>query len=229
MTEALVVILDDAVAGVLQRLVGGRLRFDYDPSYQSRTAPTPLSLSMPVQVESHADRVVAPWLWGLLPDNAAVLRRWAQEFQASATSAFSLLATPIGEDCAGAVRFVSPENVDSAIERSGEVAWLDVEGVARRLRELREDSTAWHGETFTGQFSLAGAQAKTALLLDDGRWGVPSGAIPTTHILKPGVSGFDDHDLNEHLCLDAARRGGLVAARSTISRFVGETAAVVTR
>jgi serine/threonine-protein kinase HipA len=229
MSDSLAVILDDAVAGVLQRLSGGRLRFDYDPAYQERPTPTPLSLSMPVQVASHPDRVVAPWLWGLLPDNPAVLRRWAREFGVSATSPVSLLATPIGEDCAGAVRFVSPDGVDAAKDRTGEVAWLDEEGVARRLRELRQDSTAWLGESFTGQFSLAGAQAKTALLREDGRWGVPSGAIPTTHILKPGVSGFDDHDLTEHLCLDAARRAGLLAARTAISRFAAESAVVVRR
>lgn len=229
MSDSLVVVLEDTVAGTLTRLAGGRLRFDYDSSYQERPLPTPLSLSMPVPVGSHADRVVTPWLWGLLPDNAAVLRRWAREFQASPSSPFSLLATPIGEDCAGAVRFVSPDDLEDALRRPGEVTWLEDEDIARRLRELREDSTAWLGESFTGQFSLAGAQAKTALLLEDGRWGVPSGAVPTTHILKPGVEGFDDHDLNEHLCLDAARRAGLAAARTTIERFAGETAVVVTR
>lgn len=55
-------------------------------------------------------------------------------------------------------------------------------------------------------FSLAGAQAKTALHLDTvtGQWGDPSGAIPTTHILKPAITGFDDHDLNCVKALDGA-------------------------
>ena len=66
--------------------------------------------------------------------------------------------------------------------------WLTEDEVAQRLRDLREDSTAWLGRSFTGQFSLAGAQAKTALLLEDGRWAVPSGALATTHILKPAGS-----------------------------------------
>jgi serine/threonine protein kinase HipA of HipAB toxin-antitoxin module len=39
----------------------------------------------------------------------------------------------------------------------------------------------------------------------------------------------DDHDLNEHLCLDAARRAGLTTARTAVSRFDDETAVVVTR
>jgi serine/threonine-protein kinase HipA len=123
---------------------------------------------MPIQVRSHPDQVVTSWLWGLLPDNDAVLRRWAREFHVSASSPFSLLATPVGEDCAGAVRFALPDEVDRVPGRSGDVAWLTDDDVAERLRELREDSTAWLGRAFTGQFSLAGAQAKTALLFRDG-------------------------------------------------------------
>ena len=229
MTDALLVILDDQTAGTVTRLRGGRLRFDYSDEYRERSGGTPLSLSMPIQVRSHPDQVVTSWLWGLLPDNDAVLRRWAREFHVSASSPFSLLATPVGEDCAGAVRFALPEEVDRVLGRSGDVAWLTDDDVAERLRELREDSTAWLGRAFTGQFSLAGAQAKTALLFRDGRWGVPSGSTPTTHILKPAVSGFDDHDLNEHLCLDAARRAGLLVVRTSVSRFGDETAVVVTR
>jgi serine/threonine-protein kinase HipA len=229
MSDALVVLVGDQVAGTLTRLTGGQLRFDYDREYRESDAPTPLSLSMPIRIASHPDRVVTPWLWGLLPDNEAVLRRWARELQTSASSPFSLLSTPVGEDCAGAVRFVAPDRVEEALGRSGEVTWLDEDRVAERLRELREDSTAWLGEVFTGQFSLAGAQAKTALLLEGDRWGVPSGSIPTTHILKPGVQGLADQDLDEHLCLDAARRAGLVVSRTRIERFAELGAIVVER
>ncbi len=229
MTDSLAVILDDRVAGTVTRLSGGKLRFDYSADYRAQSGRTPLSLSMPIQVRSHRDQVVASWLWGLLPDNDAVLRRWAREFHVSASSAFSLLGTPVGEDCAGAVRFAPPEQVDRVLGREGDITWLADGDVAERLRELRADSTAWLGRSFSGQFSLAGAQAKTALVYKDGRWGVPSGSTPTTHILKPAVSGFDDHDLNEHLCLDAARRAGLLVVRTTVSRFGNETALVVTR
>lgn len=229
MSNSLLVILDNVVAGSLTRLSGGRLRFDYEPGYQEQPGHTPLSLSMPTSVRSHGNQTVTPWLWGLLPDNDAVLARWGREFHVSTSSPFSLLATPIGEDCAGAVRFAPPDELDRVLDRKGEISWLTNAKIAQRLRELREDSTAWLGRSFTGQFSLAGAQAKTALLLQGKRWGVPSGSIPTTHILKPAIVGFDDHDLNEHLCLDAARRSGLIVARSRISQFADETAVVVTR
>jgi serine/threonine-protein kinase HipA len=229
MSPELTVILDDRLAGNLARLDQGRLRFDYDDDYRDRPDATPLSVSMPTQVVSHSDRAITPWLRGLLPDNEAVLSRWARQFHVSTSSPFSLLSTPVGEDCAGAVRFVPPDELDRLLERPGTVTWLTEEGVAQRLRDLREDSTAWLGRTFTGQFSLAGAQAKTALLFQDGKWGVPSGATPTTHILKPAVAGFDDHDLNEHLCLDAARRCGLLAVRTHVEQFARESAIVVDR
>jgi serine/threonine-protein kinase HipA len=229
MSDSLVVILEDRVAGTLARAGGGRLTFAYSEEYREREDATPLSLSMPTQIPDHSDRVVTAWLWGLLPDNDAVLRRWARGFQVSASSPFSLLGTPVGADCPGAVRFSKPEDIEHALARTGDVSWLTEEQVAERLRELRQDSTAWLGESFTGQFSLAGAQAKTALLQRDGNWGVPSGAAATTHILKPAVRGFDDHDLNEHLCLDAARRAGLTAARTQVASFAEQTAVVVTR
>lgn len=229
MSDVLSVILDDTVAGTLTRLSGGRLRLDYADDYRGRATPTPLSVSMPIQIRTHSDHVVSPWLWGLLPDNDAVLSRWARDFHASASSPFSMLSTPIGHDCAGAVRFATPDTVEEVLTRPGEVTWLSEEDVGQRLRELREDATSWLGKEFTGQFSLAGAQAKTALLYESGRWGVPSGAAATSHILKPAVVGLDDHDLNEHLCLDAARRAGLIVARTRVAQFGQESAIVVER
>ena len=228
MTDALLVILEDVLAGTIEKLPGGKLRFTYDDTYRARDGATPLSLSMPVQVQVHSDNVITPWLWGLLPDNEQVLARWTRRFQVS-RSPFALLSTQIGEDCAGAVRFAQPDQLDRVLRRTGSVEWLTDNEVALRLKELREDSTSWLGREFTGQFSLAGAQAKTALLHMGGHWGEPSGSMPTTHILKPAVAGFDDHDLNEHLCLHAARRAGLVAARTRVSRFGNESAVVVDR
>ncbi|MDZ4826178.1 MAG: type II toxin-antitoxin system HipA family toxin [Actinomycetota bacterium] len=229
MTDVLVVLIGTSVAGTLSRGSDGRLRFEYDDDYRAQPNATPISVSMPIEIRSHSDRVVTPWLWGLLPDNDAVLARWARQFHVSLSSPFAMLATPVGEDCAGAVRFVAADDVERVVARPGSVAWLTADDVAARLRELRADNTAWLGSTFAGQFSLAGAQAKTALLYEDGRWGVPSGAAATTHILKPAIVGFDDHDLNEHLCLDAARRAGLVVARTRVETFGDLSAVVVDR
>jgi serine/threonine-protein kinase HipA len=229
MTDLLHVIAGDSIAGKLARHKGAKLEFTYDAQYLTAPASTPLSISMPLRAEPYTDHVINPWLWNLLPDNDAVLDRWSRQFHVSATSAFSLLSTPVGEDCAGAVRFVSPEDTDRALTRDGSVDWLTDNDVAIRLRELRRVPSNWLGTAFTGQFSLAGAQAKTALLYRDGRWGTPHGSTPTTHILKPAIAGFNEYDLNEHLCLDAARRSDLLAVRTGIRQFGDETALVVGR
>jgi len=73
--------------------------------------------------------------------------------------------------------------------------WISL--IANRLRVLREDHAAWRLPRDTGQFSLAGAQPKTALVLKDNKWGIPSGRIPSTHILKPPTGHFDGHAENE--------------------------------
>jgi serine/threonine-protein kinase HipA len=227
--QTLAVLIEGREAGTLREDATGRYEFSYDQEWQADDAATPLSLSMPIAERDHRDPSVRPFLRGLLPDNEDVIQRWAKEYQVSPGNPFALLRH-VGEDCAGGVQFVVPDRVAAVSEGKGGVEWLDDLDVGRRLRELRRDPTAWHA-TATGQFSLAGAQAKIALLHDaeTGRWGAPHGATPTTHILKPAVTGFDSHDLNEHLCLEAARLAGLQAASSHVASFDGERAIVVER
>ena len=167
--------------------------------------------------------------WGLLPDNEIVLGQWARKFHVSPRNVFGLISN-VGEDCAGAVQFVRPDRLDAV--RAGaepEIQWLNEAGVAERLRALRQDQSAWRIARDTGQFSLAGAQPKTALLLQNGRWGVPSGRVPTTHILKPPTGEFDGHAENEHFCLELARSFNLPVANSEIRRFEDQIAIVIER
>lgn len=114
-------------------------------------------------------------------------------------------------------------------ETAPSIDWLDEAGIAERLRALRQDHAAWRIPRDTGQFSLAGAQPKTAFLLQDGRWGVPSGRVPTTHIFKPPSGDFDGHVENEHFCLELGRTLGIPVADSRIMRFRDEIAFVTER
>jgi serine/threonine-protein kinase HipA len=227
----LCLLLGDELAGTVTRLSNGKLTFRYDEGYISRGgAATPISVSMPTQIASHTDSQITPWLWGLLPDNDAVLNRWSREFHVSASSAFGLLATPLGLDCPGAIRLIPPGNLSAREEPNlTDVDWLSEAQIAQRLRDLKRDNTTWLGANHAGRFSLAGAQAKTALLRAGDRWGDPRGATATSHILKPAVEGLDNHNLNEHLCLAAMRVAGLLAVRSSIERFEDQSAIVVAR
>jgi serine/threonine-protein kinase HipA len=207
----------------------GRLTFAYSDDWRESRDAYPLSLSMPLAAREHGPSVIEPFLWGLLPDNELVLGRWAAKFHVSARNAFALISH-VGEDCAGAVQCVPPERL-AGIRNGKEdnVAWLDAVDIAGRLKKLREDHAAWRLPGDTGQFSLAGAQPKTALLLQNNRWGIPSGRLPTTHILKPPTGHFDGHAENEHICLTLARRVGLPAAQSQVRRFGDEVAIVIER
>jgi serine/threonine-protein kinase HipA len=229
MTEELVALLAGKEVGRVRRDARGRLTFVYNDAWRQAEGAYPLSLSMPLASAEHRPAVIEAFLWGLLPDNELVLSRWAQKFQISARSAFAFISH-VGEDCAGAVQFVSPDRLE--VLQSGHqdaVEWLDEKKIAERLKALREDHAAWRLPRDTGQFSLAGAQPKTALLLKDSRWGIPSGRIPTTHILKPPTGHFDGHAENEHICLSLARSLGLPAAQSKVLRFEKEIAIAVER
>lgn len=229
MTTELVVLYQDQIAGTLTRLKGGQLSLRYHDAYRLGSEATPLSSAISLSQTEHTGQQLRNWLWGLLPENEHVLAHWGRMFSVSIGSPFGLLSTPVGEDCPGAFSFVKPERVDAVIGQKWEVEWLSESEVATILRELRTDASAWLGSDPPGRFSLSGTQTKTALLWDGTRWGRPSGAIATTHIVKPAIEGLGEHDLNEHLCLRAAALAGLITVDTALHRFEDQTALFVRR
>ncbi len=207
MTRLLVVITDHRIMGEIRRDRRGRLTFVYDDRWRSLNDAYPLSLSMPLAAAEHEHARIDPWLWGLLPDNKFILDRWGQRYHVSPRNAFALLSA-VGEDCPGAIQLARPDRVDDVLQDvDQQIEWLTEADIAERLRILRQDQAAWRMPRDTGQFSLPGAQPKTALMFDGQRWGVPYGPVPTTHILKPPLDGLDGHTENEHLCLALAGAG----------------------
>ena len=229
MTTELIIMHQRQVIGTLTKLKNGSLYLKYEEEYRLHPDATPLSTNISLSEAEHQSQAVTNWLWGVLPDSEAVLRRWGKEFSVSTRSVFGLLSTPIGEDCPGAFTFVRPERVEVVKNQKREVQWLSENDVANILRELRADATAWLGNDMSGRFSLAGAQAKTALLWDGGKWGRPAGSIATTHIFKPAITGLDEHDLNEHLCMQAAKSLGMIVASTSIQSFEDQSALIVRR
>jgi serine/threonine-protein kinase HipA len=229
MTDHLAIIVEGRLMGEIRKDKRARLTLVYDSDWRQAQDAYPLSLSMPLVAAEHEHARIEPWLWGLLPDNEAILARWGQRFHVSLRNPFALLAH-VGEDCAGAIQIVQPARAAALqTQPAGQVEWLDDTDIAERIRMLRQDQAAWRIARDPGQFSLAGAQAKTALLFENGRWGVPSGRAPTTHIIKPPIEAFGGHAENEHVCLALARVLGLPAAASQVRAFEGEVAIVVAR
>lgn len=220
--------------GVLVGNVYGRsggLEFIYDEGWRNAPGAYPLSLSMPLAAEQHGHDKINAYLWGLLPDNERTIEQYARQFGVSVRSPTGLLEF-MGADCAGAVQFVVPERVEKVLAdpmAAPEIEWLTEADVARDLKAVRERGSLGAGTRKTGQFSLAGAQPKIALLEEDGRWGRPAGRTPTTRILKPPTGEFVGFAENEHLCLALARELGLGAVQSSVMRFEDEPAIVVER
>lgn len=229
MTAELFTVIDGQEIGIVREERDGRLTFTYDTRWRERPDAYPLSLSLPLASQGHGHDPISAFLWGLLPDNERILDSWGRRFGVSPRNPFRLIAN-VGEECAGAAQFVRPERLDALRDPSRDtIQWITQSDVAARLRELHTDAGAWRHTDDIGQFSLAGAQPKTALLYQAGRWGIPSGRTPTTHILKPPVALYDGFAENEHLCLELARALGLPAAQSRVMKFEDQIAIVIER
>lgn len=218
--KELAVLLAGQRLGTLAEDRHGKHWFRYDLHGPDRI----LSLSMPRRRQPWGPDRVEPFIDGLLPDNQAARVEIARHFGAVGGNTFSLL-TVVGRDCAGAVQFLAPEAMEDLDK--GELKPMSASDISRRLQDLvssRQPSWQAHGE----HWSLAGAQEKIALHRRGDQWFQATGAIPTTHIIKPGVTSLNCQAYNEVLCLEAARILGLPTADTDYVDFAG-TPAVVSR
>ena len=224
-TKNLKVLLTDKVIGAVTQRVSGNYRFEYTSEWQRNPRHIPLSRSMPLQQHRHGTRPITNFMWGLLPENERILDEWANRFHVSARNPFALLAA-VGEDCPGAVQLVLP---DVELQRRENVKRLTRTELEARIIALKNDPGAGRLAQDTGQFSLAGAQAKTAFCRIKNSWGIPQGRTPTTHILKPETGRIRHVASNEHFCLELARRLGLPAAISTVEVIADVPVIIVER
>ena len=224
MTDRLEVLLRGEHVGTVDRDRAGRMSFAYVPGYRGALA---LSPAIPVGDRRFKDEEIGSFMDGLLPDNIDVRLRWARQFQAT-EHPFDLLRH-MGRDCAGAVQFAAPDEIEQVLAGEGEYVPLTEREIGDRLRELRRSRT---GETWTmpqEHWSLAGAQSKFSLALHDGRWCEAHGTYATTHIIKPGVNSMKYQATVEFATMRVAARLGLPTARVELIDFDGERALVVAR
>jgi serine/threonine-protein kinase HipA len=218
MITELVILVEGAIMGRVYEQTdrGGTLSFQYDPGWIELKDAFALSVSMPLTEAPYRQRFIKTFLSNLLPESPAVLEAWEKKYHVSRNNPFGLLKH-VGEDVPGALQFVQPDRL-AEYQNPGpaRIQWLSIPELSDRMALLRKDAAAFRLANDLGRMSLAGAQAKTALYFNGKRWGVPSGRMPTSHILKPRIPGFDGIVENEHLCQDIAARCGLVAARSFV-------------
>jgi serine/threonine-protein kinase HipA len=220
----LIVLLAGVPIGNLSRHQGAVV-LTYDRDWQASDDRIPLSLSLPAVKQVHRTPAVNHFFDALFPDDLAVRTRWGRDFEVDGNDILALLSV-VGGDLPGAVQVI-PEGMSSTKE--GLITWLSDNELADILRGLRADATSWVPDIELGAFSLAGAQRKTALVYRDGRWGRATGATPTTHILKTGVSGHDAQAEVEHLSLRLAHHLGFSVANSTLILIEDQVAVAIER
>jgi serine/threonine-protein kinase HipA len=209
--------------------------FRYAESWIASPYKRPISLSMPLQPASEAYKgdAVEYFFENLLPNNFDIRRRIQYRFGTSSTRAFELLEE-IGRDCVGAVQLLPPDISPSSVKTiNGEP--LTAAEVADELRITRSPHLFRRGDD-EFRISLAGAQEKTALLFHQGKWNIPHGSTPSTHIFKLplGVIGRGQIDLstsveNEWLCSKILTAYGLRCAETEMSQFEDEKTLIVKR
>ena len=111
-SKELDVYINNTMVGIAWQDVTGACNFRYEPTYTG----TPLSLSMPISNRVYGDKVVKPYLMGLVPDDVKQRRSIAGMYDIPGENCIALL-NHIGYDCPGAVRFfpsgVRPNAVSS--------------------------------------------------------------------------------------------------------------------
>ena len=229
------VLINGRLVGRLSKESSGATRFAYDQSWLDWEHAFAVSLSLPLRETPWTGAPVTAVFENLLPDNPDIRRKVAERTGAAGTDAYSLLEE-IGRDCVGAMQFLH-EDDDHYLPNRMEGEEVSEEEIERILAGL---GRAPLGMDMDDEFriSVAGAQEKTALLLKDGRWMRPTGATPTTHLLKPQLgeiptaSGIIDMNAsvdNEHFCLTLLEEFGLDVAKTWIETFGQRRVLVVER
>lgn len=208
--------------GSLRRDAGERLEFQYDRDYASERDNPPLSARLALRREPYAHERAHPWFDALLPEDVR-RQHLARIVNAASLQTWELLHAAGGE-CAGAVQIFGQEHR----RQEPRIVPLTDETLFVLLKERPVEPIGTVDAS--ARISLAGAQEKVALCRsDDGRWALPLGGHPSTHILKPQSTSFERLVENEHYCMELARRCGLDTARTAVERIRDLTVLVVER
>lgn len=200
------------------------LTFTYLQEWLSRSTAFPISRCLPLREDPYEGEAVFSYFDNMLPDGISIRQRIAARMGARSDQVFDLLSV-LGRDCVGALQFINENEEDELPEESRSLSTpISDDEIAEKIRNLGfAPLGASREEDF--RISIAGAQEKTAFLWQDGRWNIPHGSMPTTHIFKPQIgkihSGpdFSDSVENEWLCAQITEAFGLPTTNCEIKMF----------
>jgi len=188
-----------------------RFMFQYDAGWIHQKGAVPLSLHLPLQAESYPDDLARPFFSNLLPE-ADIKRVIAQRLQISESNDFAMLNS-IGGECAGAISLLSSGVAPTVKPGYRE---LNEKELHKIIIDLPRRPLMAGVEGM--RLSLAGAQNKLPVYMEDDRIFIASGNAPSSHILKPPIRDLEDTVGNETFCMMLAQSMGLPTPPVTIHR-----------
>ena len=206
LSNSLNVFLNDKQIGILEKDGYGGVNFQY-----SDNTDRILSLSLPNQKEPFEDKQCRGFFNGILPESEPTRVAIGKKYGINPKNDFSILQA-IGYDCAGAVSFFDSDDEQTPskyLQESYEIDYtlFSDDELEKFINELPQKPLATGIKDM--RLSLAGAQDKTSVIVVDGQIGIPKDNVPTSHIIKPAINGFNETIENEFICIKAAEKLGI--------------------
>lgn len=215
---------------------GEEIYFSYSDEYLNRPDSASLSISLPMKKKLYPRESYQGFFEGLVPEGR-VRTELAHRFRISPSDYLGMLQH-LEDESIGALVFLSPKEVTKRpIEPSYHL--IDEETLVR-LTEFPVETAAELTEK--GRFSLAGAQTKIGVYLEDdksieprnadyrrlAKCYLPEGSAASTHILKIPERRFKNLPANEVFCLSVAKSCGIDACESSIC-LIGDAKVFITK
>lgn len=226
------VFMNNAVVGTLTKLPSGALQFEYNLDWVNSDNSVPLSLSLPLSFDIYSGDVVINYFDNLLPDNEGIRKALARRMSLNSQETFDILSA-IGRDCVGAVQLL-PIEEELSTPNSIQFQKITNLEISKILKGLKSYPLGMRlAQDF--RISIAGVQEKTAFLKVDGKWSIPQGNTPSSHIFKTqmgmlrGTIDMKNSVENEWLCMQICKAFNLPTAVVEIEDFEDIRALVVER
>ena len=182
--------------------------FCYSEHYLESGTARPISISLPLTDKPYGPELTRRFFEGLLPEG--FMRRTVAEQNRTDDGDYLSILEMLGAECIGAVQ-IKGENYKN-IEPSYRA--FDPETM---YKLAAEGATRSADLVVEAHLSLTGASGKIgAYKNSDGRWFLPVGSAPSTHILKQSHIRYDKIVQNEQLALKTAEFLGIEVPKSEI-------------
>ncbi|MEI8024919.1 MAG: type II toxin-antitoxin system HipA family toxin [Pseudomonadota bacterium] len=200
---------DTKIVGILTEDENSLPHFSFDSSWSADQDAFPLSLALPLREEPYTGKVVTSFFENLIPEGDQ--RRQIEQIAGLPAADDAAYLERFGEDCAGALS-ISIHRLPIAQSKETREKNIPYQSIEDSIKKGIPVSALLGEDGDFPPFSLAGAQAKFACCIREGKIYLPGAGQPTTHIVKLPIRSGEkllDSVLNEYLSMRLAKICGL--------------------